>query len=85
MAHGATCEQLPDHRLAYLEYEGPISGDRGTVSRCDAGEYALLNEGPRSLRLEMRGARLRGELSLERGGADDHFWRVSFSAAPTTG
>lgn len=25
--------RLPDHRLDYLEYEGPISGNRGVVSR----------------------------------------------------
>lgn len=30
---------LPDHRLVYLEYEGPISGDRGEVHRWDAGAY----------------------------------------------
>ena len=30
---------LADHRLAYLDYEGPISGNRGTVSRWDAGVF----------------------------------------------
>ena len=29
--------RLPDHRLAYLEYEGPVSGNRGQVSRVAAG------------------------------------------------
>jgi len=24
-------EKLPDHRLAYLSYEGPVSGGRGSV------------------------------------------------------
>lgn len=28
-----------DHRLLYLDYEGPISGARGTVTRWDAGTY----------------------------------------------
>src|SRR6185312_11279708 len=28
-----------DHRLLYLEYEGPLSGGRGRVSRWDAGTY----------------------------------------------
>jgi len=32
---------LPDHRNAYLEYEGPISGDRGHVSRVETGTYTL--------------------------------------------
>jgi hypothetical protein len=29
--------RLPDHRNAYLEYEGPVSGGRGTVRRVAAG------------------------------------------------
>ena len=28
---------LPDHRSIYLEFEGPLSGDRGTVQQCDRG------------------------------------------------
>jgi len=30
-------ERLPDHRRAYLSYEGPISDNRGRVVRVDAG------------------------------------------------
>jgi len=32
-------EALPDHRLKFLDYEGPISGDRGTVSRLADGTF----------------------------------------------
>ena len=28
-----------DHRVHYLDYEGPIGGDRGTVIRVASGEY----------------------------------------------
>lgn len=28
---------LPPHRIAYLDYEGPVSGDRGTVHRIARG------------------------------------------------
>ena len=28
-----------DHRAFYLDYEGPVSGDRGTVTRVANGEY----------------------------------------------
>src|SRR5947207_3846041 len=35
-------EELADHRLAYLEYEGEMSGGRGTVSRWDEGRYEIL-------------------------------------------
>ena len=33
---------LPDHRLAYLEYEGAVSNDRGHVTRVDEGVYEPL-------------------------------------------
>jgi hypothetical protein len=33
------CERLADHRIAYLDYEGPISGDRGEVRRVMSGEF----------------------------------------------
>lgn len=30
--------KLPDHRRIYLEYEGPVSGGRGSVHRVAGGE-----------------------------------------------
>jgi hypothetical protein len=77
-------EALPDHRLAYLDYEGPISGNRGTVTRWDAGQYQLENDREDELTVQVRGGRLCGELRLRRE-TEGHFWRVSFSAAPSTG
>jgi len=35
--------RLPDHRKHYLDYEGEISGNRGTVARIDAGTYEQLS------------------------------------------
>jgi len=32
-------QALPDHRLLYLDYEGPVSGGRGSVQRLDRGEW----------------------------------------------
>ena len=34
-----TATKLADHRLAYLDYEGPVSGDRGEVRRVQSGDY----------------------------------------------
>ena len=34
--------RLPNHRPLYLDYEGPIAGDRGTVQRIAAGTYHRL-------------------------------------------
>ena len=42
-------EALPDHRKAYLDYEGPISGDRGSVSRVDRGEFVLISSTEREV------------------------------------
>ena len=33
---------LPDHRLAYLDYEGPVSAGRGQVQRIDSGPCEVL-------------------------------------------
>lgn len=38
-------ELLPDHRRAYLEYEGPISGNRGSVARVAQGRCEVKQEG----------------------------------------
>lgn len=32
-------EPIPDHRLAYLTYEGPVSQNRGAVMRIMSGTY----------------------------------------------
>jgi hypothetical protein len=34
-------EPIGDHRIAYLDCEGPVSGDRGTVSIHSTGHYRL--------------------------------------------
>jgi hypothetical protein len=78
-------EQLPDHRLAYLDYEGPVSGDRGLVTRWDAGVFRLEAESAGQLTVAVNGRRLSGTLTLEQTETAGHFWRVSFSAEPTTG
>ena len=38
--------RLPDHRAIYLDYEGPISNDRGSVERVDKGslEWILISD-----------------------------------------
>ena len=60
-------EPVPDHRRLYLDYEGPVSGNRGQVKRWDWGDYrwetagGFDSEGPRTLILN--GTRLRGRPS----------------------
>jgi hypothetical protein len=66
-----------DHRRAYLEYEGPISGDRGCVIRRESGTFASEVEENGLLVLHLDGERLRGSLRLERG--ENGTWRGRFT------
>jgi hypothetical protein len=40
---------LPKHRREYLEYEGPVSRNRGHVNRVAAGIYRVTRESPTDL------------------------------------
>ncbi|TWU58048.1 hypothetical protein [Rubripirellula reticaptiva] len=40
------CEPLADHRIEYLNYEGPVSGHRGNVTRVVAGTFKVIDEWP---------------------------------------
>ena len=57
-------EALPDHRLMYLDYEGPVSGDRGTVSTWDIGTFEWLIDREGMLELRLSGRRLNGVVRL---------------------
>lgn len=57
-------EQLADHRLAYLEYEGPVSGGRGQVTRWDWGVYRQTEGSPERIVCELSGERLVGSIVL---------------------
>ncbi|MDX2016374.1 MAG: hypothetical protein SFY95_01885 [Planctomycetota bacterium] len=54
-------ESLPDHRRIYLHYEGPVSNNRGHVTRVAAGEVELLDERPDRIEIvgELAGRRAR--------------------------
>jgi hypothetical protein len=57
-------ESLADHRIEYLEIEGPVSGGRGSVTRWDRGTYELLCESSDVLELNLAGSRLSGRARL---------------------
>ena len=59
-------EALPDHRLAYLDYEGPVSGNRGTVTQWDAGTFEWLSRSEDSLRFQLQGRRVQVMVTLRR-------------------
>jgi hypothetical protein len=72
----ATADQLADHRLAYLDYEGPVSGNRGEVRREDAGEFEVLEDAPERFVVFLRGRTFQGGLKLQR--RQDGRWIVTF-------
>ncbi|WP_435019655.1 DNA polymerase ligase N-terminal domain-containing protein [Tundrisphaera sp. TA3] len=58
--------ELPPHRRIYLNYEGPISGDRGTVRRWDRGECLVLAWDEGRVVVDLRGDQLVGVADLRR-------------------
>ncbi len=67
-----------DHRMVYLDYEGPVSGDRGRVRRWDWGMYTT-EEDADGLVLRLEGTRLRGAAHLRRDGSGQ--WNLTVAAA----
>ena len=62
------CDALADHRPLYLDYEGPISGGRGTVARWDHGTYRVELWRDDEIIVELAGAKLAGRVELRRAG-----------------
>jgi len=73
------CEALADHRLAYLEYEGPISGERGAVTRWDRGTFSLERQSSEEWAVTLAGERLAGQATLLRSADDPKKWRFSLA------
>lgn len=59
-------EAIPDHRMMYLDYEGPVSAGRGTVRRWDAGQFQEESQEPDRVVLRLDGTRCRGRAVLSR-------------------
>lgn len=74
-----TAEALPDHRLVYLEYEGPVSGDRGQVSRWDRGTFTLLERSEDQLVALLTGEELAGRLTLKKTEQENQ-WSLNYTA-----
>lgn len=76
-----TALQLADHRLAYLTYEGEVSGGRGRVTRWDEGSYDWLHRAADTVCVSLKGKRLRGEVRLQQSADDPQRWDFAFSSA----
>ncbi len=73
-------EALGDHRLAYLTYQGELTGGRGRVRIVDRGDYRLLGRGEGRWSVALSGRRARGRFELRR--VRGSRWRLSACAAP---
>ena len=72
-------EALPDHRLLYLDYEGPVSGDRGIVSCWDVGTFEWLVEEAAAVEVKLSGRKLNCIAQLIHKGHDSWAWRMEKS------
>ena len=61
------------HRLFYLDYEGPVSGGRGNVTRWDAGTCDWLTDEQDRAELDLCGVKLTGRARVERAGESSVF------------
>ncbi len=77
-AHRAAvaCERMADHRLAYLDYEGPISGDRGEVTRVDQGACIVIEWNDSRVDVVVEGTRLVGRFRMTKAQDDDQSWSL---------
>jgi hypothetical protein len=69
------CEALADHRPMYLDYEGPVSGGRGTVRRWDQGSYAVEFWSAEEIIVGLVGTKLAGRVELRRTAGFHERWR----------
>jgi hypothetical protein len=72
------CEALADHRIEYLDHEGPISGQRGGVTRWDRGTYTLERHSDAEWVVHLVGEKFAGRASLARADDKSSRWRVIF-------
>jgi hypothetical protein len=68
---------LADHRRLYLDYEGLVSRDRGSVKRWDAGTFAWVIDERARVEVTLHGLRTRGKGQLSLVGGQE--WKFVLS------
>jgi len=63
--------RLAEHRIDYLDYEGPVSGDRGHVTKWTAGHYLTFAETEEKWVVALHSPRLAARLVLLRPSSDN--------------
>src|SRR5262245_46545721 len=72
-----------DHRRMYLDYEGPVSGGRGRVTRWDAGTFRGEADRDEPVAVHLDGARLRGSVIVRRVTAEE--WEMAYAPSSEAG
>jgi hypothetical protein len=67
-------QQLGHHRKSYLDYEGPLSGNRGQVHRIDSGSYVGEQSSPTIWRIALEGSTVRGSILLQQESDNVQNW-----------
>jgi hypothetical protein len=60
-------EPNADHRPLYLDYEGPVGGNRGAVRRWDAGTFEWVEQSAGRVAVSLHGTRLNGPAIIAGG------------------
>ncbi len=76
-------DRIGDHRKAYLEYEGPLSGDRGMVKRVDQGDLQFKEFTADDCVFEAAGTLLNGVYRLNSKG--EQWWLEPFKPSADRG
>lgn len=71
--------RIADHRPLYLDYEGPVPGNRGRVLGWDRGAFAWEGQDEGKIVVRLEGERLRGTLRLEQ--ITEEAWRALFEVS----
>jgi len=74
--------RIKDHRVMYLDYQGPISGDRGEVTRVDGGLVVIERLSERECVCRLSEGRLAGRFHLLWTGEGPQDWLLE--VLPTT-
>ncbi len=70
---GVPAIRLADHRLEYLNYEGEISDNRGTVQRIDRGDLNWMDCTASQYAVDLKAGKLCGQAILKR---ESNSWRL---------
>lgn len=67
-------KKIFDHRKVYLEYEGPLSNNRGRVQIADRGTFTLLSQSNVEWEVDFSGVLLRGRYRIVQSPEDPELW-----------